>query len=108
MKADLRSASSLLVENRTRDGVVVCPEDGVVMERVKDIARMFIGARPDATWNEIADACDEQFNSMRPKTREQEIALALAYPTYAHPCLSVEDNGEDGSQDQAGQAADQR
>lgn len=108
MKKELRAASPLLVDNTTRDGVVVCPETGEVMERVKDIARMFICVTGDKSWNALADACDEAFNSTRPKTKEQAVALALAYPTYAHPCLSVEDSGDDGSQNEIDQAADER
>lgn len=108
MKKELQAASPLLVDNTTRDGLVVCPETGEELERVKDIARMFICVTGDKSWNALADACDEAFNSSRPKTKEQAVALALAYPTYSHPCLSVEDSGDDGSEDKADQAADER
>lgn len=110
MKAELRDSVSLLVANRTREGgTVVCPETGEVMEHVKDIARQFIGATGDRSWNALADACDREFEaSPDKKTREQLIALALAYPTYRHPCLEVKDEEDNGLADETGQAAGER
>ena len=107
VREELGSSVPLLVQNKTRDGVVVCHETGEVMERVKDIARLCMGCTGDRSWNALADACDEQFNAGK-HTGKEQMALALAFPTYSHPCLTVSEKTEYGSENETGQAADQR
>jgi len=81
LKSELSSSVSLLVQNKTHPGdVAVCRETGEVIEHVKDIASRFMGA--DArSWDTLAKLCDEQFGNGG-HTRNEQIALALAYPTY--------------------------
>lgn len=81
MKSELATSVSLLVQNKTHPGdVAVCRETGEVIEHVKDIASRFMGS-DDRTWDGLARLCDEQFNSGG-HARNEQIALALAYPTY--------------------------
>ena len=74
------------------NGKVVCEETEKVMENIKDLASIFISHEGDGSWSSLAAACDSFFQSPESEklTDEQKIAVALAYPDYPTPYLTVE------------------
>lgn len=85
-------------EDPTTDpnGKVVCEETEQVIENIKDLAQVFISHTGDGSWDSLAAACDAFFSSpdADKATDEQKIAVALAYPTYETPYLTVEKTEE--------------
>lgn len=74
------------------NGKVVCEETEQVLENIKELAGIFISHSGKGDWNSLAAACDAFFGSKDADklTNEQKIAVALAYPTYETPYLTVE------------------
>lgn len=99
VKKELESSTSLLVQsNIDTSSCVICHETCEMMEHLKELACMFMQCSGDQDWNSLAAACDREFSTQSRKSTEQSIALALAYPTYKFPTLTVEveeDNGPD-------------
>jgi len=77
------------------ESTAVCEETGDKLTRLRDIAARLVNADGAETWEEMAELCDQQFNA-EGLTDTENIALALAYPTYKHPTLRVEVEQEDG------------
>lgn len=103
VKDELRAAVPLAVQSRTTSSdAVVCLETGDEMERVKEMASLFLSCSGKCDWNAMAEACDKAFNAATDGKSElsdkEAIALALAYPTYKHPTLTVT---TDGTEDKA-------
>lgn len=92
--AALQEADAIPEEEPVTDpnGKIVCEETEHVIDNVKDLAQIFIAHQGDGSWNSLAAACDEFFNSKDAEslTDEQKIAVALAYPSYDTPYLTVE------------------
>ena len=78
------------------NGKVVCEETEQIMENIKDLASIFIAHEGDGSWHSLAAACDAFFKSPDAEklTDEQQIAVALAYPDYPTPYLTVEKTDE--------------
>lgn len=88
--------------NTTGEADVVCVETGDCLERVKDVARRYVKCYGNKSWNEMSRLCDEAFSTPDRKSREVEIALCLAYPSYENPTLQVEETR--GLPDETGKA----
>jgi hypothetical protein len=76
---------------------IMCEETQQQLKGAKDIIRLFVSASGDTSWEALAAACDEAFSTPGIKSDAQNIALALAYPDYEHPSLSVEVEAEHDS-----------
>lgn len=74
------------------NGKVVCEEEEHVLENIKELAALFISHSGPGDWNSLSKACDSFFNSQDANelTENQKIAVALAYPSYDLPYLTVE------------------
>lgn len=74
------------------NGKVVCEEEARVLENIKELAALFISHSGPGDWNSLSKACDSFYNSKEANelTEEQKIAVALAYPSYDLPYLTVE------------------
>jgi hypothetical protein len=79
----------------SQESTAICEETGDKFTRLRDIAARLVNADGAETWEEMADLCDKQFNADGLADVEN-IALALAYPTYRHPTMRVEVEEEDG------------
>lgn len=62
------------------------------LEQIKAAARGIVGATAAMTWEETADKCDKYFSTSQDAehSTEDNIKVALAYPSYNEPCDSVE------------------
>ena len=78
------------------NGKVVCEETEHVLENIKELAGLFISHSGRGDWNSLAAACDACFSSPEADklTDQQKIAVALAYPSYETPYLTVEQNDD--------------
>ena len=78
------------------NGKVVCEETEQVLENVKELAGIFISHSGPGDWNSLSSACDAFFS--KPETADipdsQQIAIALAYPSYENPYLTVEQTND--------------
>ena len=74
------------------NGKVVCEETERVIENIKDIAQIFISHHGPSDWHSLAKACDEYFKTadVDKLPEDQQTAIALAYPDYDTPYLTVE------------------
>lgn len=74
------------------NGKVVCEETEQVIENIKELAGIFISHSGPGDWNSLSAACDAFFQSPEASklTDEQQTAIALAYPSYDLPYLTVE------------------
>ena len=74
------------------NGKVVCEEEEHVLENIKELAALFISHSGPGDWNSLSKACDSFFKSQESNelTENQKIAVALAYPSYDLPYLTVE------------------
>lgn len=95
VRRQLQTCTSLLVSSRTCDGdMVVCHETGDVIENVRDLVKRYLG-KYSGSWSEMATLCEQAFSAPDGKrTDREQIALALAYPTYSQPTLTVIQNNE--------------
>lgn len=86
-----------------KKGLAVCPEDGHVVDTIKEAAVAFLGCDEGATWNQLADSLDAAFRE-KPMDDHTAMCVALAYPSYGHNDLTVTIEGktENGT---AGEAA---
>ena len=80
------------------DASVLCNETGEYIDNVKEIAAKAVGVVGGADWNSMAEACDTAFSTRSIKSDVEGIAVALAYPTYEQPTLTVSLN-ESGTED---------
>lgn len=101
VKNELKTGDSLLLGRTQEDVAALELGTGDEIDGLKRIAKSCVQAGPDLTWDELAELCDKEFSAGRRSDAEQ-IALALAYPTYKQPTLGVE--AENGSEDEAGPA----
>ena len=58
------------------------------------MARLYIGATGNQSWDAIAEACDEAFKAGKYKDDKEGVVLALAYPKYGNT-LEVEVSEDD-------------
>lgn len=74
------------------NGKVVCEETEQVLENIKELAGIFISHSGPGDWNSLSAACDAFFQSPEASklTDDQQTAVALAYPSYDLPYLTVE------------------
>lgn len=74
------------------NGKVVCEETEQVLENIKELAGIFVSHSGPGDWNSLSAACDAFFQSPEASklTDEQQTAIALAYPSYDLPYLTVE------------------
>lgn len=77
-------------------GYVVCEETKEVLENIKTLAGIYISHTGANDWNSLAAACDKEF-WRGGKPDKAAIALALSYPTYKQPSLTVEVGNADQS-----------
>ena len=82
---DLVSPGTETVDQR---GFVVCEETQLTIDNVKALAAPYMAATGDNDWNGLSEACDRAFNAGGVPDYPA-IALALAYPTYERPALTV-------------------
>ena len=91
VKEELQAKVPLLVQSNVSTGsVAVCQETGEEFTRLKEIACQFMSCSGNQSWNTLADLCDKEFLGGKNMSDSVGMALALAYPTYKHPTLSVE------------------
>lgn len=84
-------------------GYVVCEETKEVFENIKELASIYLSHSGAHDWNSLAEACDAAFNAGGTPDKAA-IALALSYPTYKQPTLTVETENVD--QHQANETAE--
>ena len=91
VRLELQSQVPLLVTSRTDDSaMVVCHETGEVLDNIKQIASRYVVCEGVNDWNGLAAACDRVFSTRSIKSENDAISVALAYPTYDYPTLTVE------------------
>lgn len=94
MQEDLRAAGILKpVENKTTDdAVIACSElPEKTIKHCKQLARMYLSASGDTSWEALAAACDKGFSTSGGNSDDmKKIVLGLAYPDYNTPFLSLE------------------
>ncbi len=74
------------------NGKVVCEETEQVLENIKELAGLFISHSGAGDWDSLSQACDAFFRTPEAEklSDDQKIAVALAYPSYELPYLTVE------------------
>lgn len=98
----LLGVSVSLLDSRTTtdEDYVECLETGEVFNNVKKTAREYLGRTTGDDWSVLAQLCDQALSTLDIKSRETEIALSLAYPTYKPNALMATET-IDGSERQA-------
>ena len=78
-------------EHYNQEGYAEDITTGAIYSRIQHIAKNHLQPNSDMTWDELADACDAEFNAVADNCEDlKAMALALAYPTYKHPTLAVD------------------
>lgn len=78
-------------EHYNQEGYAEDINTEAIYSRIQHIAKNHLQPNSDMTWDELADACDAEFNAVADNCEDlKAMALALAYPTYNHPTLAVD------------------
>ena len=79
-------------------GLIACLEDQTKdLKAAQTMARLYINATGNTSWEAIAEACDEAFKAGKYNNDTEGVVLALAYPKYGNS-LEVEVEEEDDNQ----------
>ena len=89
IRNDLRASYLKLKDRVVGGGSVVCNETGEYIDNVRDIACKAIADAGSMSWSDLSKACDYVFSTSGIISDTEAISVALAYPSYAYPTMTV-------------------
>lgn len=89
-KIKSNTGSFRTIKNIINEGGIIVKDDMSVLTRnAQAFAKLLISCSGDTDWNSLARACEQELENNE-HSKEEEAVLALAYPRYEDPGLSVE------------------